>query len=59
MKAYVSEERESVGQKAFSNGLLLLGCGCSAIRFYSSLILSKEDADIALSIFEECLKETM
>jgi len=59
MKAYISEGRESVGQKAFSNGLLLLGYGCSAICFYSSLILSKEYADIALSVFEECLKETM
>ncbi|MBI2472785.1 MAG: acetyl ornithine aminotransferase family protein [Planctomycetes bacterium] len=56
-KAYALEERDSIIQKAFSKGLLLLGCGRSAIRFCPPLILTKNDADIALSIFEECLKE--
>ena len=58
-KAYAPEERDRIIQKAFSKGLLLLGCGRSAIRFCPSLILSKDDADIALSIVEECLKETV
>ena len=58
-KAYAPEERDSIIQRAFSKGLLLLGCGRSAIRFCPPLILSKGDADIALSIFEECLKETI
>jgi len=58
-KAYASEEQDRIIQKAFSRRLLPLGCGCSAIRFCPPLILSKDDADIALSIFEKCLKETM
>ncbi|MDN3515801.1 MAG: acetyl ornithine aminotransferase family protein [Candidatus Brocadia sp.] len=58
-KAYAPEERDRIIQKAFSKGLLLLGCGRSAIRFCPSLILSKDDADIALSILEECLKVTV
>lgn len=58
-KEYASEERDSIIQRAFSKGLLLLSCGRSAIRFCPPLILSKNDADIALSIFEECLKETV
>lgn len=58
-KEYAPEERDSIIQKAFSKGLLLLSCGRSAIRFCPPLILSKDDADIALSIFEECLKENV
>ena len=58
-KEYAQEERDRIIQKAFSKGLLLLGCGRSSIRFCPPLILTKNDADIALSIFEECLKETM
>jgi 4-aminobutyrate aminotransferase len=58
-KEYEPEVRDSIIQKAFSKGLLLLSCGRSAIRFCPPLILTKDDADIALSIFEECLKETL
>lgn len=56
-KEFAPEERDSVVQKAFLKGLLLLSCGRSAIRFCPPLILSKQDADIALSIFEESLRE--
>ncbi|MCF6157869.1 MAG: acetyl ornithine aminotransferase family protein [wastewater metagenome] len=56
-KEFAPEERDRIIQKAFSKGLLLLGCGRSAIRFCPPLILSRNDADIALSIFEICLKE--
>ncbi|HHT9137270.1 MAG TPA: acetyl ornithine aminotransferase family protein [Candidatus Wunengus sp. YC60] len=58
-KEYSPEVRDIITQKAFSKGLLLLGCGRSAIRFCPPLILSKNDVGIALSIFEECLKETL
>jgi 4-aminobutyrate aminotransferase len=58
-KTYAPEARDRIIQKAFSKGLLLLGCGRSAIRFCPPLIVSKKDADIALSILEECLKETI
>lgn len=58
-KEYAPEVRNGIIQKAFSRELLLLGCGRSAIRFCPPLILSKDDADIALSIFEECLKENL
>lgn len=55
-KEYAPEVRDGIVQMAFSKGLLLLGCGRSAIRFCPPLILTKNDADIALSIFEECLR---
>ncbi|HHT9109768.1 MAG TPA: acetyl ornithine aminotransferase family protein [Candidatus Brocadiaceae bacterium] len=56
-KAYAVEERDAIVERAFYKGLLLLSCGRSAIRFCPPLIVSKNDMDIALSIFEECLKE--
>lgn len=58
-REFAPEERDRIVQKAFLKGLLLLSCGRSAIRFCPPLILSKNDADIALSIFEECLKEVI
>lgn len=58
-KEFAPEERDSIVQKAFLKGLLLLNCGRSAIRFCPPLILSRQDADIALSIFEESLKEVI
>ncbi|MFO0792692.1 MAG: acetyl ornithine aminotransferase family protein [Candidatus Brocadiaceae bacterium] len=56
-KVYAVEERDAIVERAFYKGLLLLSCGRSAIRFCPPLIVSKNDIDIALSIFEECLKE--
>lgn len=58
-KEYASEERDNIIRKAFSKGLLLLSCGRSAIRFCPPLVVSKNDIDIALSIVEECIKETL
>lgn len=44
-------------QLAFSNGLLLLGCGDSTIRFAPPLIINQEEVEIGLEIFEKCLTE--
>ena len=41
--------------QAFKRGLVILGCGVSTIRFCPPLIITKKDADTALSIFEESL----
>jgi len=54
-REYATKERKDILYAAFTKGLLLLGCGRSAIRFCPPLILTKKDADIALSIFEECI----
>lgn len=43
--------------KAFYKGLLLLGCGESAIRFCPPLVLTIEQAETAMKIFEECVAE--
>jgi 4-aminobutyrate aminotransferase len=50
-------ERDLVIQKAFERGLLLLGCGVSAIRFSPPLIVTKEQVDEAVAILGACLEE--
>ncbi len=44
--------RDEVEKLAFQNGLLLLGCGRSTIRMAPPLIISRQQADKALEIFE-------
>lgn len=51
------KERDRIIDGCFKRGLLLLGCGQSAIRLMPPLILSKEDADTALTIMEEAIDE--
>lgn len=51
------KERNKVVEKTFKKGLLLLDCGRSAIRFCPPLTITKKDADKALAIFDESLKE--
>ncbi len=56
-KEIAPQERDKVIRRAFEKGLLLLGCGKSSIRFVPPLTITKKEADIALNIFEEVLKE--
>ncbi len=51
------EERNKVVEGAFQKGLLLLDCGRNSIRFSPPLTITKKDADKALAIFEETLRE--
>ncbi|HLG30706.1 MAG TPA: acetyl ornithine aminotransferase family protein, partial [Candidatus Brocadiales bacterium] len=51
------KERNELLQKAFKKGLLLLGCSRNSVRFCPSLVTTKEEADTALTIFEDCLDE--
>jgi 4-aminobutyrate aminotransferase len=41
----------------FARGLLLLGAGKNAIRFSPPLVLTREQADTAIRIFDEVLTE--
>jgi 4-aminobutyrate aminotransferase len=49
--------RDTLVQAAFRRGLLLLGCGESAIRFCPPLCISAEQVDRALHILEELLQQ--
>ena len=44
--------RNAVVDQAFHRGLLLLGCGESAIRFSPPLVISRAQVDRAIEIFE-------
>ena len=49
------EERNVVVSAAFERGLLVLGAGKNSIRFSPPLVLTREQADTAIAIFDEAL----
>jgi len=49
--------KKMVPDKAFREGLLLLGCGEKTIRIAPPLIITKEEADQGLDIFEKVIKK--
>jgi 4-aminobutyrate aminotransferase len=49
--------RDQVMAKSFDNGLLLLSCGESTIRFCPPLIVKRDEVDIAVGIFDAVLTE--
>ncbi len=51
--------RDEIVERAFKKGLLLLGCGESAIRYIPPLVVTREQIDSAMDILEEAIKETM
>ena len=51
------EERNAIIQACFKKGLLILGCGENVIRFIPPLIITRREADTALTILEEVLGE--
>jgi len=50
--------RDRVMQKCFEKGLLLLGCGESSLRFCPPLIVTEEDVEVAVKLFEAAITET-
>ena len=56
-KERATDERDAVVNAAFARGLLVLGAGKNAIRFSPPLVLTREQADIAVRIFDEALTE--
>jgi len=55
-KEQASAERDRVVELAFERGVLFLGCGASTIRIAPPLITTKEQADVAIEVLEECLE---
>src|SRR5712691_12771511 len=56
-KARAVAERDAVVQACFYKGLLILGAGQNAVRFSPPLVLTREQADTAIRIFDEALTE--
>src|SRR3989440_7337505 len=55
-KEYGAAERDRIVEMAFERGVLFLGCGPSTIRLCPPLIVTKEEADVAVDVLEECIR---
>jgi len=56
-KERAAAERDAVVSAAFARGLLLLGAGKNAIRFSPPLVLTRDQAETAVRIFDDALTE--
>jgi 4-aminobutyrate aminotransferase len=54
-KAMAHDERDRIVDLAFERGVLFLGAGETSIRIVPPLIVTEEQADIALDVLEECI----
>jgi 4-aminobutyrate aminotransferase len=53
--AAAPELRDRVEVECYRRGLILLGAGHNTIRWSPPLVLTKENADVALEIFDEAV----
>jgi 4-aminobutyrate aminotransferase len=51
--------RDRVEMASYERGLILLGCGANSIRWSPPLILTRENVDVALEIFDEAIKASV
>ena len=56
-REYAAAERDLIIEKAFEHGVLFLGCGPSTVRLCPPLVVTKDEADVAMDILEECIRE--
>jgi 4-aminobutyrate aminotransferase len=56
-KEHGNAERDLIVERAFEHGVLFLGCGPSSIRICPPLVVTKEEADVAMDVLEECIGE--
>ena len=54
-REYGADERDRIVELAFERGVLLLGCGPSTVRIAPPLIVTKDEADVAIDVLEECI----
>ncbi|MFZ0955353.1 MAG: acetyl ornithine aminotransferase family protein [Candidatus Sulfotelmatobacter sp.] len=55
-KEYGAAYRDRIVELAFERGVLFLGCGPSTVRICPALIVTKDEADVAVDVLEECIK---
>jgi 4-aminobutyrate aminotransferase len=56
-KAPAGEPRDHIVELAFEKGVLFLGCGSNTLRLCPPLIVTKQQADVALDILEDCIHQ--
>jgi 4-aminobutyrate aminotransferase len=54
-REYGSAERDRIVENAFERGVLFLGCGPSTVRIAPALIVTKDEADVAVDVLEESI----
>jgi 4-aminobutyrate aminotransferase len=55
-KEYGADLRDRIVELAFERGILFLGCGPSTVRISPPLIVSKDEADVAIDVLEESIE---
>jgi 4-aminobutyrate aminotransferase len=55
-RATAHDERDRIVELAFERGVLFLGSGENTIRVAPPLIVTQEQADIAMDVLEECIR---
>jgi 4-aminobutyrate aminotransferase len=50
-----ASERDRIVEQAFERGILFLGCGPSTIRIAPPLIVTRDEADVAIDALEESI----
>jgi 4-aminobutyrate aminotransferase len=54
-REYGASERDRVVEQAFERGVLFLGCGPSTVRIAPALVVTKDEADVAMDVLEESI----
>src|SRR5271167_3205631 len=54
-REYGASERDRIVQLAFERGVLFLGCGPSTVRIAPALVVTKDEADVAVDVLEEAI----
>jgi len=54
-REYGASERDRIVETAFERGVLFLGCGPSTVRIAPPLIVTKDEADVAMDTLEESI----
>ncbi len=54
-REYGAADRDRVVEMAFERGVLFLGCGPSTVRIAPPLVVTKEEADVAMDVLEESI----
>jgi 4-aminobutyrate aminotransferase len=56
-KEYGAAERDQIVERTFEQGVLFLGCGPSTVRLCPPLVVTKEQADVAMDVLEDCIQQ--
>jgi 4-aminobutyrate aminotransferase len=54
-REYANADRDRIVENCFERGVLFLGCGPSTVRIAPPLVVTKDEADIAIDVLEESI----